>query len=606
MPTDFVDIVATVQARRQAQSTAIREMQNVRDRYHGDYVIPLPDVEGEPDLPPTAPALIAAAIDSTSQLAASTMPSVWCPHLTDSNLSKKRAETRKRALLANWRFSKFNLLARRAYRHYAAYGTYSFIVVPDFNEKRARIEIRDPLSTYPERRTLDDVRPPSDVAYVMGRSSQWLKSRFGDNETLRRLLDNPMVAEDTLWDTVQWVDDEEIVFGVLGKREPHHGTSPVTSASPSDSGGVELLRTPNRAGMVPVVAPRRITLDRMAGQVSQSVGLFDLMNRLMALDITAAEKAVYPDRYIIGQENRAPQLVSGNWKDGRSGEMNLVLDAQQIGELVSTQGPLVHPVIDRIERAIRITSDISPFFTGETVGSLRTGRAIGELGSMSVDPRVQEMHETMEESLQVVNHGIMAVEKGYWPSKSYSVFAGTRSGRKLVEYTPEDDFETFENAVEYPSPGMDASQLGVILPQRVQAGSMSRRTSMMLDPLVGDAEAEANQVTADQLDQATLQSVLERASSGGMPPQDVARLKQLVRDGTPLEDAVIEVNEEAQERQSQAAPAGSPETQAGIANPGEGAEQPGAVSPGGQLPQGLTRQAQLAQVLGAIRGGSPQ
>lgn len=592
------EIAATVIRRRREQSDIISDMAEVRDRYNGTFVVPLPDVEGEPALPPTAPALIAAAIDSTAQIAASTNPIIITPALTTTDGSRKKAKLRRTALEDAWKQSHMSLLRRRLFRHYAAYGTYSLLVMPDWETDRPRIEVRDPLTTYPEPRAIDDLRPPRNVAYVFGRSLDWILANFPAAE---RQVGNHQTVGDRLWDVVEWIDEDDIVLGVLGQRQPAHeyGSSSAFKQYPEDAGGFELARWPNRLSMVPAVAPRRITLDRVAGQVSQTVGLFDLMNRLMALDITAAEKAIFPDRYIIGQDGRAPQVVSGSWKDGRTGEANLLLDVQSIGELVSTQGPLVHPVIDRIERAIRISGGVMPFMTGETVGSLRTGRAMSELGSVAVDPRIQEMQEVMQISLTHINEIVLSMYKEYWPNKQYDVWSGSPNDPKITSFTPSTHFETTANEVRYPFIGLDASQLSVVLPQRVGSGMLSTYSAMVFDPFVSDPEAELARIQEEQLDRAIAQSVNQQSATGALPLTDLVRIKELVRQGEDIVDAVQTAQQEAQERQAQEAAPTDPAAQPGLAAPGQGVE---AANPFPEPPQGLNRAAQMRQVLGAIRG----
>jgi len=597
MSKSWEEIVHTVEQRRRSETDTIRKMAEVRDRYHGDYVIPVPEVEGEPALPPTAPALIGAAIDSTAMLAGSTEPVILCPPVTQSRTSERRSHTRSRALRANWIWNQMPILRRRAYRQMAAYGVFSLLVTPDFEAGRARVEVRDPLATFGEQKAIDDVSAPRNIAYVFGRSSEWLRAKFPSSHQVLALTGR--TAAETLWDVVEWVDEDDIVFGVAGQR--HQGFVPSGYAEEHRPvAGFELRRVPNRAGMVPAVAPRRITLERVAGQVSQTVGLFDLMNRLMSLDVLAAEKAIFPTPYIIGREGQAPQLIGNKWTDGRDGGINLLLDAQTVGQLISSSGPLVHPVIDRIERAIRISGGVAPFATGETVGSLRTGRAMGELSAASVDPRIQEMQEIMQEALQVVNRAVLGVEKGYWPNRKFFVFSGGSGA--ITEYTPSKDFDTTENSVRYPFIGVDASQLAVLLPQRVGAGLMAVSTAMVMDPFVEDPEEEQQRIWSEEMDRSMFQSIAARAQQGGIPPADVARIAQLLKEGLSPAEAVIQADREAQERQAAQVPAEAPEAQPGLAVPGEGAEsQP--TNPFPEVQPGLGRAAELSQVLGAVRAG---
>ena len=80
----FDEIVSIIRLRQEAQSPLIARMQDVKERYNGDYVIPLPSMEEEPVLPPLTPALIAENIDALAQRAASVMPFIGCPAVDPS------------------------------------------------------------------------------------------------------------------------------------------------------------------------------------------------------------------------------------------------------------------------------------------------------------------------------------------------------------------------------------------------------------------------------------------------------------------------------------------------------------------------------------------
>ena len=49
-------------------------------------------------------------------------------------------------------------------------------------------------------------------------------------------------------------------------------------------------------------------------------------------------------------------------------------------------------------------------------------------------------------------------------------------------------------------------------------GTMSKRSFMMIDPLVEDPEFEHDAVVAEQLEQALLVSIQQQASEGIIPP----------------------------------------------------------------------------------------
>jgi len=80
----FDEIVGIIRQRQDIQSPLLERMLDVKERYNGDYVIPLPSMENEPVLPPLTPALIAENIDAVAQRASSVMPFIGCPAIDQS------------------------------------------------------------------------------------------------------------------------------------------------------------------------------------------------------------------------------------------------------------------------------------------------------------------------------------------------------------------------------------------------------------------------------------------------------------------------------------------------------------------------------------------
>ena len=63
MAYTFDEIVGIIRQRQDGQSDLMGRMNDIKDRYNGDYVIPLPSMDDEPVLPPLTPALISENID---------------------------------------------------------------------------------------------------------------------------------------------------------------------------------------------------------------------------------------------------------------------------------------------------------------------------------------------------------------------------------------------------------------------------------------------------------------------------------------------------------------------------------------------------------------
>lgn len=582
------EIFTTMMARRSADTPLIARMLDTRDRYNGDVVVPLRDVDSEPDMKPLAPQVIRNGIEHTAMRANAAEPSIMVPAVNagrqDSAL--RRAQTRRRALYSTWWDSGMSLLRGRAYRHLAGYGTFAMLVVPDFVNGRARIELRDPLTAYPELRSPGDFRAPLNVGFVYGRSPAWIKSRYGQ-AVLDRLGPHPQ--GDGLWDMVEWIDETAVVLGVLGPRSPEG----LPASPPQSVRGAELRRWPNRLGWVPVACPQRITLDRVAGQLEAITGMADWIDKLMALEVLAAERGVFPDMYVLSEDNRAAQITAGEWQDGRTGNMNILENAKNIGQLVTTPGPLTGQIISALERAGQITGGVIPEYGGETASSLRTGRAIDTIGSFSVDPRIKEMQDIMANALsRVINPAILDTEKSYWPSKKFTVFSGWPADPGEVEYTPSDDFETTNNVVTYAFPGSDISQINVWILQAMGGKLISRKTGRRKHPMIDDAELEDRLVLEEALDDAGIQSVQQQVSAGALPLIDLAFFRQRIRAGDEWDVALLAADDRARQRQATQpeeageGEVGPPGVAPGLAMPGMGAEM-------GQMGGGPEEQAEI-------------
>lgn len=596
MGRSWEEIYHIVQARRRADSTIVRQMRTIADHYHGDVVIPLPDVIGEPDLPPLMPQLIHDGIETNAMRAGGARPDLDCPAVDPFDQeSIQRARARRRVFSGRWHESQLELLMLRAYRQGVAYGTWHFMIRPSYERYGAKVSLRNPLSTYPDLRDHDEVRPPLNCGYVFGRSYDWVMSNYP------QAIEGARGYQDQLWDLCEWVDEDEIVLGVLGPRatlsEPIEGFS-----------GHLIRREPNRAGMVPAVSPRRLTLERIGGQMDQMVGMVDWMGRLMALDIIAAEKATFPDMVAIGEDGRVPELVGGGWKDGRTGEINQVV-ARDVKVVRTDPSQMGGMMLDRLERAGRFSGGIPAVTGGEMSGSIRSGRIVDSMAAFSIDPRIAELQLIMARALESLNEGIAAVEKGYFGSRKLVCFSGVPGDRAQITYQPSDLFtESCYSIVEYPMPGADVSTITVGVAQMAGAGLSSKRTARRLHPYIADPEGEEAVIDQERLEEAVMVSLQQGAQSGTLPYVDLAAILKYRKEGRDITEAVITAHEDAQRRQATAAPAPPPEMPVapqqmpGLNMPGSGVEgRPPEGPPNIQRP--YRSLDNLDHLLESLRGG---
>jgi hypothetical protein len=608
-------IIHAMNYRRTVQGQALRSMIEVRDQYNGEMVTPMPDVKGEPDSKQIAPALLNDAVDNLARRAGSLRPQIFCPALDPTKDTGPRsleyAALRRRAFYASWHYSGiYEVLLRKAFRQYAGYGSWCFNVVPEFREGRARIELRDPLSCYPDLAIVDQLTQPVNIGFMFPRSRAWILDRYGmGNPGMAYALKNSDRDSSDIFDVIEWVDQEAIVIGVLGPRYQSYNT-----AYPQwPIGGFELKRWVNKAGMVPVSIPYRVTLDKIMGSVNLIVGIVNMMAKMTLLDYFAAEKAVFPDLVIMGRDG-VPRLVGNRWKDGREGEPNIIEGANETKFLQSAPGPMSQQTIDHLERAARLTSGNPAMFGGEATGNIRSGQTVSQLGNYSVDPIVQEAQDLMGRSLTIVNQAIAGVEKGYFGAKKQVFFSGWPADDGVVEYVPRTHFETDNQTVRYPYPGTDMQGLTVIAGQLVGAGLMSKHAGRVLHPAIESPELEEHLITCERIDDAMIQSLLQQAISGAMPAIDFAEIKRQVKHGIPIEDAIDAAHKSAQTRQASVpqgppgpdglplpaqGPGGGPPPSAmpGLAMPGAGAES----QPAPQIGPVAPSLGNLQGILGALK-----
>lgn len=561
-------IITMLMERRTAYGPVLNQMMKLRDAYNGDIIVPLPEMDRNERS--SVANLISTGLDQTAMRIASTTPNVYFPAVVPGNKpSEDRANKRRRATLGWYEANKMSMKLRRRARFLIGYASSPVVLRPDPKRGIAKWEVRSPLTAYPALSEDIDCITPTDCIFSFGRSYKWMKAHY-PNAAVKFRTNGEEPSDQTLYDVIEYVDDECWVLAAVE-------VNPVTpSIIPGQSSlrYVELERVTNRTGLCPAVVPGRITLDRQQGQFDGLVGMYQMQAKLMALEVIAVERGIFPDTYLVSRPGETAKFVSGPY-DGRTGMVNVIAggDLREAGLNVG-QGP--QQTIDRLERNMRITSGIPAEFGGESTTNIRTGKRGDAILSAVVDFPVQEAQELLAESLIEENKRAIAIAKNYFGDDRRSFYVSFRGARGHVDYIPNKDFETDENVVTYSYAGADANSLVVGLGQRVGLGTLSKRSAQEIDPLVADPELEHDRVVAESLEQALLLSVQQQAQQGQIPPNDLARMMQLVvSDKMSLAEAVDAVHKQAQERQATPAPAGSAETMPGIAQPQMGAEQPG-------------------------------
>lgn len=592
MSTSPEQIVTLWTERQMMRSPIIDQMTQVRDAYNNDMVVALPEMDRQEAS--MIANLIGSGIDKTAMKVASVTPNLWFPAVEPGNRgSERRAANRRRAVMGQWDADRLGLKMRRRARHLIGYGASPVILRPDFESGIARRDVRDPLSAYPAPSADPDDVTPENILFQFQRTLTWLKTRYPDQMNALHKGKNPMPSD--RYDLLEYADGDETVLVVIG--QPRNGQEDPRSAVPG-AGVVELNRTVNRTGRCLAVMPGRITLDRLTGQFDQLIGIARMQAKLMALEVIAVEKGVFPDQYLVSRPNEQAKFLQGPF-EGRTGFINVV----QGGEMHSEQlqpGYQTGPMLDRLERNQRVSGGIPSEFGGESATNVRTGKRGDAIMAEVIDTVVQETQELLAMSLQEETKRSVEVQKAYWPKKGrmFIVDFDVPKG-KNPDYTPEKDFETSYCTVTYPMAGTDANGLIVGAGQRIGLGTMSKRAFMEIDPMIPDPQRELDRVQYEALETAALQSIQQQAASGALPLADVAAImKMVVLDKEDLVSAIMKAQAAAQARQAAPVAPDDPAAQAGLGTPGDGAAAPVEPQTVGPPSQNI---ANLASLLGGLQ-----
>ena len=571
------DIFELLRQREANQGLALERMRRIRAAYNGDIVVALPELDEYESS--SVANLVSSGLDQMAMRIASHTPDILCP---PSNPASKRSDdyatVRRQALFGMWEHNRMAIKLSRRARYLIGYA--SSPVSLRYNEHEEAVEwtVRDPLTAFPSPVVGADDLEPADCIFTYERTWGWLKNKYPEQAERLRVASVEVDVGD-VFQLVEYCDHEETVLIAVGQRpQDNHGRTAWNQYTSEPL--AELERIPNRAGMCPVVTPGRINLDKPQGQFDGMIGMYQTQARLMALEVIAVQKGIFPDTWLVARQGEQPQIV--NTANGLTGEVGIVKGGD-MRDMTVAPGFMTNPTIDRLERAQRIEAGIPPEFGGESSSNIRTGRRGESVLSAVVDFPVQEAQLLLAASLEVENRRAIGLMKSYAGNRATSFYVTTKGAKGRVDFTPNQHFDSDHNKVVFSHPGTDLNGLVVGAGQRVGMGTLSKKSFMALDPMVDDADSEADEVVAEGLEQALLVSLQTQASQGALPPGDVARVIQLVRyDKKDLPAAIQQVHEEAQQRQASEVPPGSPETQPGIAQPGAGAEARPAPAPAGQ------------------------
>jgi hypothetical protein len=617
------EIVRLYHERKRNRGKWVEMAEKIRRAVNGEMVIPLPELDANEVSGVANLALI--GIDQSAMRIASQMPDIGVPPLKPGiELSEEKARQRRLAMLAWWDMNSMQNLLRQRARFLLGYGHSPVVlraVSPKIMDKREIPfwRVYNPFDAFlPKPQYLGDMEP-EDGIFCHEQSLSWLTKRYPAQ--VARLCKGTEPTADTMFEVLEYFDSENLVSIVVGKpsgepeaRDPYN---PMVRTPQVTKGGsaYELLENiPNRAEICPVVAPGRITLDRIKGAFDMIPAMAHKQGRLDALEYIAITRGVFPDQWAVTHPTSPTAVNIVTMADGMRGITGEV-QGGQIQMTPINPGIQTPQAIDRLERNQRVTAGIPAEYGGESPTNIRTARRGADVLGSTVDMPIGEAQDILARSLEAENVRGIAIMKAYYGGKKTSFYV-PRSGQPLrTDYTPNTAFETDWHVVRYSMPGSDAASIPIELGQRTATGEMSMQTSREIDPFIEDPIRERDQVDMEGMDRALLGGIEQQlalpANQGGLDPVTVARIAALraASPGMYLHDAVIEVHKQMQaEAQAAQMQAGGGEPQVPGAMPpaaptplgggGPGQPPPSAGQPAvGAAPQG---QANLSQIMATL------
>lgn len=593
------EILSLYQERLRYYQPIHAAMASIEAIYNGETVVDLPDMNREEAA--SVPNLLGQGVDQMAGRISSVIPQVTFASMDPGKrTSDRRASTASATITGWWEEDILPMKMKQRARHLISYGMAPAVVRYCPVRKKPTWDVRNPMEAFPSLDRLPGSTQPADVIFAYQRTVAWLRSK-GYEIPVAEVTGSHGTRHDTLLTILEYVDPDGIRLVVAGHNDPEAYRFGWSAYQPGLQAvqRAAILETVDTDGIMTASVPTRLTLSRMGGQFDSMAGMYYTQAKLMALEVLAVEKGVFPDTYLESRPGEIGRFIDGPY-DGRTGNINIVAGGT-IREQQTAPGYMTPQTIDRLERNQRVTAGIPAEFGGESATNVRTGRRGDAVLSAVIDFPVAEAQEVLAYGLIAEDKAAIGLAKRFDKGEARRIFVGVGNSRKPVTYIAEDVFKTDEHMVSYPVVGTDMNSLIIGLGQRVGMGIMSKETAAELDPFIADAEQEHDRIIAESLEQSLVAGIQQQAASGSIPPMVLAKVMTLVKnDKMELAEAMTKVTEDAmkaEQAKQQAAMAGQ------AAEPTvEQAMAPGAAALTGSPIPGATQGTQdLGALLSALR-----
>lgn len=518
---------------------------DVRSAYYNEITLPMPELDRSEK--PLVPNLLFAAGEQKAMRVASTMPDLYYPSKNPGvALQDKRARDRRLVNLAWWDYDRMKLKLRKRARHMVYYAASPVMLRPHFGDKRPTWQTRNPLSCLAPEMDTGDLCP-EDVIFTYAKSYAWLSKRYPGQMAQFGMGKE---VQDGTFAILEYQDAEDFVLCAVGDKVTNTATPGMYPTNTRVEMCVELEREKNRVGRCTAVLAGGIGLDHARGSFDGTIGIWQAMGKLMALEAIGTQRSIWPEEWLIDDPtgDGAKIVTHADPLHGVTGHVT----GGKLQTIVPQMNPNGMNLINVMERGIRVEGGIPPELGGESGSNIRTGKRGDQILSSVLDFPLQEMQEILAVALQEEDKIAVAIDKAYFPT-SKSVYISATAGE--ITYEADTLFDTDAHFVRYSHAGVDAQGLVIELGQLVGTGLISKRSAMESHPAIEDPQSEFDRMTQEHLDDALLGGLAQMAADPTMAAI-IADVAIRVRESeTQIPDAVLEVHKAMQEMQAQQAQA---------------------------------------------------
>lgn len=465
---------------------------------------------------------------------------------------------------------------------YITYGFLPIVVEPDYEERLPRIRIENPLGAYPE---FD--RYGRCVAYAKRymKTIAELVLEFPEYETQIVGRNPDMVDWNSPMEMIRYEDKEQIVLFLPTRKN------------------LVLRRTANPVGELTVRIARRPGIDdEPRGQFDDVLWVQLARAQFATLAVQAAERSVQAP---LALPDDVDEFAFGPDAIIRSQRPDLI---RRVGLDLPTAAFTEQNIL---EREIRLGSRFPEGRTGNIDASIITGQGVQALMG-GFDTQIKTGQTVLSDTFQDVLGVALKMDEMLFDDEK--TVRGTHQGAPYeITYKPAKDIKgDYHVQVRYGlMSGLDPSRALIFSLQALQAGLVSKDFVMRELPWSMNVGLETQQVDVERLRDnlngaisAMTQAIPAMATQGQDPSMFVEQIAKVIdarKKGTPIEDAVLDVFKKPEPEVSPAVEQGAPVEQV----PEEmmmGA--PGEAAPAGEPtpPEGGAPPPDIAAILAQLGG----